>query len=203
MARDHELACTPSSRLSCKGCSCRASRNSRGGIASSSEFHAIANWSRTELAYMNEKEHPELELAPRMPMPQPLFDLRDCTRAKEQGSKESRAQARQATPSERHTDANAASEAQEMSAEQIHAQAVELVIEIHGVLTERVRARPIAGSRARRARELALPRAHPRSHAGLSPRATGADLRGLHRAAAAPRERLSLDAHLSRSRRRP
>jgi hypothetical protein len=44
--------------------------------ASSPEFHAIANWSRTELAYMNEKEHPELELAPRLPMPQPLFDLR-------------------------------------------------------------------------------------------------------------------------------
>lgn len=43
---------------------------------SSPEFQMIANWSRTELAYLNAKEHPELELAPRMPMPQPLFDLR-------------------------------------------------------------------------------------------------------------------------------
>jgi hypothetical protein len=39
-------------------------------------FHGVAHWARTELAYMNAKEHPELVLPPRFPMPEKLSDVR-------------------------------------------------------------------------------------------------------------------------------
>jgi hypothetical protein len=39
-------------------------------------FHGVANWARTELAYLNAKEHPDLTLPPRNPMPRKLLDLR-------------------------------------------------------------------------------------------------------------------------------
>jgi len=39
-------------------------------------FQEIAHWARTELAYMNQKSHPDLELPPRLPMPERLSELR-------------------------------------------------------------------------------------------------------------------------------
>lgn len=39
-------------------------------------FQTLAHWARTELAYMNAKEHPDLALPSRMPMPDKLVELR-------------------------------------------------------------------------------------------------------------------------------
>jgi hypothetical protein len=39
-------------------------------------FQGIAHWARTELAHMNAKEHPDLQLPSRMPMPEKLAELR-------------------------------------------------------------------------------------------------------------------------------
>ena len=39
-------------------------------------FDAMATWARTEIAYRNAKEHPELNLPPRTPMPRKLSELR-------------------------------------------------------------------------------------------------------------------------------
>lgn len=39
-------------------------------------FQAIAHWARLELAHMNAKEHPEIEIPGRMPMPEKLAELR-------------------------------------------------------------------------------------------------------------------------------
>lgn len=43
---------------------------------STPEFQKIAHWSRTELAHMNAKEHPDIQLPPRLPMPHELVELR-------------------------------------------------------------------------------------------------------------------------------
>lgn len=43
---------------------------------SSIAFQEAAHWTRTELAHMNAKEHPELELPPRMPMPEVIAAIR-------------------------------------------------------------------------------------------------------------------------------
>lgn len=39
-------------------------------------FQGIAHWARTELAYLNKKEHPDLALPARSPMPEKLAELR-------------------------------------------------------------------------------------------------------------------------------
>lgn len=39
-------------------------------------FQGIAHWARTELAYLNAKEHPDLKLPARSPMPEKLADVR-------------------------------------------------------------------------------------------------------------------------------
>jgi hypothetical protein len=44
--------------------------------ADSGIFHAVGHWTRTELAYMNAKQHPDIRLPTRDPMPEPLAELR-------------------------------------------------------------------------------------------------------------------------------
>jgi hypothetical protein len=39
-------------------------------------FQAIAHWARTEVAHINAKEHPDLQLPSRMPMPEKLVEVR-------------------------------------------------------------------------------------------------------------------------------
>lgn len=39
-------------------------------------FDAIAHWARVEIAYMNRRNHPDLPLPPRAPMPEKLAELR-------------------------------------------------------------------------------------------------------------------------------
>jgi len=39
-------------------------------------FQGIAHWARTELAHMNAKEHPEIVLPSRLPMPEKLVEVR-------------------------------------------------------------------------------------------------------------------------------
>lgn len=53
-------------------------------------FDRVADWTRLELAYMNRRSHPDLELPPRMMMPPQLDDLRV---ALERGSRPTRKKA--------------------------------------------------------------------------------------------------------------
>lgn len=39
-------------------------------------FQGMAHWARTELAHLNVKDHPDLALPPRIPMPEKLAELR-------------------------------------------------------------------------------------------------------------------------------
>lgn len=64
---------------------------------STPEFQMIAHWARTELAYMNRKEHKDLELPPRLPLPEPLAQLRMFL-ARKSAPRKKRAQPMKARP---------------------------------------------------------------------------------------------------------